>query len=44
MKIHSSALNITNELKKKGTLKVQYFFIKIQASALNITNELKVKR
>jgi hypothetical protein len=44
MKIHASALNITSELRKKLSLKVQYFFMKIPASALNLTSELRKKR
>ena len=44
MKIHASALNITSELRKKLSLKVQYFFMKIPASALNLTSELRKKK
>jgi hypothetical protein len=44
MKIPASALNLTSELRKKRTLKVQYIFMKISASALNLTSELRKKR
>ena len=44
MQVHDNALNLTSELRKKWTLKVQYFFMKIHASALNLTSELRKKR
>jgi hypothetical protein len=43
MQVHENTLNITYELRKKWTLKVQYFFMKIHASALNLTSDLRKK-
>jgi hypothetical protein len=43
MQVHENALNLTSELRKKQTLKVQYFFMKMHDNALNLTSELRKK-